>query len=690
MKRINILNEDTANKIAAGEVVERPSSVVKELVENSIDANSKNIVIEIEEGGASLIRIIDDGDGIYKDDIAKAFLPHATSKIKESEDIYSISTLGFRGEALPSIASVAKVNLKSKQADEEFGYEISIEGGKSTDVAECGVNKGTIIEVRDLFFNVPARKKFLKSTAKESSLINDIITRLALANPKISFKLYNNNKKILHTFGNGEFKDVIRTIYGKSITDNILYFSDTSDLITVYGYIGTEEIARGSRNNQSIFVNKRYIKNRALAVAVEQAFKSFSTVNKFPFFILFIEVYPEYVDVNIHPTKAEVKFNDERTIFKKIFGAVHTSLKNEVFETFAIKEEENSKISVTPTFEEITFKIKEEEEKVKFANSTVKSLLDQGINLNANNYSVDDNISVSAYKTTPFESDMNKESYKIPIEMPIDLRSRISNGVENYEAAEDISVDYDAMPVVEKYEHNKFNQDTNQENQYYITNDNNQENRSELVDSSRTKDVSDNLKQTDKFPPITIIGQYNKTYILGEYDSTLYMIDQHAAHEKILFEKYIKEIESGNIIIQPLMIPSVIDLSIDDYSYFEENKEVFGAAGFLLEEFGGTSLSLKEVPYFLGKLNPKNLFLEMLDNLKNLGNGKTIEVKHNAIASKACKAAIKGNDKLETSEMIKLIEDLRYIDDPFHCPHGRPVIIKFTSTDIDKKFRRII
>nr|WP_312291326.1 DNA mismatch repair endonuclease MutL [Clostridium chromiireducens] len=690
MKRINILNEDTANKIAAGEVVERPSSVVKELVENSIDANSKNIVIEIEEGGASLIRIIDDGDGIYKDDIAKAFLPHATSKIKESEDIYSISTLGFRGEALPSIASVAKVNLKSKQADEEFGYEISIEGGKSTDVAECGVNKGTIIEVRDLFFNVPARKKFLKSTAKESSLINDIITRLALANPKISFKLYNNNKKILHTFGNGEFKDVIRTIYGKSITDNILYFSDTSDLITVYGYIGTEEIARGSRNNQSIFVNKRYIKNRALAVAVEQAFKSFSTVNKFPFFILFIEVYPEYVDVNIHPTKAEVKFNDERTIFKKIFGAVHTSLKNEVFETFAIKEEENSKISVIPTFEEITFKIKEEEEKVKFANSTVKSLLDQGINLNANNYSVDDNNSVNAYKTTHFESDMNKESYKIPIEIPIDLRSRISNGDENYETAEDIGVDYDATPVVEKYEHNKFNQDTNQENQYYMANDNNQENRSELFDSSRTTDVSDNLKQTAKFPPITIIGQYNKTYILGEYDSTLYMIDQHAAHEKILFEKYIKEIESGNIIIQPLMIPSVIDLSIDDYSYFEENKEVFGAAGFLLEEFGGTSLSLKEVPYFLGKLNPKNLFLEMLDNLKNLGNGKTIEVKHNAIASKACKAAIKGNDKLETSEMIKLIEDLRYIDDPFHCPHGRPVIIKFTSTDIDKKFRRII
>ena len=339
MKRINILNEDTANKIAAGEVVERPSSVVKELVENSIDANAKSILIEIEDGGTSLIRIVDDGDGIYKDDITKAFLPHATSKIKESEDIYNIHTLGFRGEALPSIASVAKVNLKSKTKDDEFGYEINIEGGKFSEVTQCGINNGTIIEVRDLFFNVPARKKFLKSTSKEASLINDIITRIALANPNISFKFFNNSKKMIHTFGNGDIKDTIRTIYGKTISDNILYFEDSDDLVTVYGYVGKEEIARGSRNNQSIFVNKRYIKNRSLAVAVEQAFKSFSTVNKFPFFILFIEIYPEYVDVNIHPTKAEVKFNDERSIFKKIFGSVHKSLRDEVFDSFSIEEE---------------------------------------------------------------------------------------------------------------------------------------------------------------------------------------------------------------------------------------------------------------------------------------------------------------------------------------------------------------
>lgn len=661
MKRINILSEDTANKIAAGEVVERPSSVIKELVENSIDANAKNILIEVEEGGISLMRVIDDGDGIYKDDMTKAFLPHATSKIKKSEDIYNISTLGFRGEALPSIASVSKVNLKSRQEESEFGYEISIEGGKVSDVTECGINKGTIIEVRDLFYNVPARKKFLKTVSKEGSLINDIVTRIALANPNISIKLYNNGKKIIHTFGSGDIKDVIRTIYGRNISESILYFEDTSDLVTIHGYVGREDIARGSRNNQSTFVNKRYIKNKSLAVAVEQAFKSFSTVNKFPFFILYIEIYPEYVDVNIHPTKAEIKFNDERMIFGKIFNAVHTALKNDVFNDFAIKEDEEEfkESSKLPSFEEITFKIKEEEEKVKIASNSAKEVMESGKILNVNLY-----------------SEKPKEELTIPIDLKTNLEHYVSTPCE-----EEITLnkkDYSNDTIVN--EENKYIDFKKEENIYTE--------ESSSINTFNKRDVVE--AKSAKFPPITIIGQYNKTYILGEYDGILYMIDQHAAHEKILFEKYLKEIENGDIVIQPLMVPTIIDLTVDDYSYYEENIEVFKEAGFVLEEFGGTSLALKEVPYFLGRLNAKKLFLEIIDNLKNLGNGKTSEVKHNAIATKACKAAVKGNDKLEVNEMIKLVEELRYIDDPFHCPHGRPVIVKFTSTDIDKKFRRIV
>ena len=633
MKRINILNEDTANKIAAGEVVERPSSVVKELVENSIDAASKNITIEIEDGGTSLIRIIDDGDGVFKDDIKKAFMPHATSKITKSEDIYNISTLG---------------------------YEINIEGGKFGDVYECGTNKGTIIEVRDLFFNVPARKKFLKSVSKEGSLINDIITRIALANPDISFKLFNNHKKVIHTFGNNDIKDTLRTIYGKSITDNIIYFEDSSDLVTIHGYIGKEDIARGSRNNQSIFVNKRYIKNKSLAVAVEQAFKSFSTVNKFPFFVLFVEIYPEYVDVNIHPTKAEIKFNDERMVFKKIFSAVHNSLKNDIFESFAIEEYVKSEETVQPSFEEISFKIKEEEEKVKLASNAAKEILNNGGVLKADN----------SFITSPlFKEDKKdfvlKDSYVIDnsIDIPVDLRHNFNNNKDDCNNNEKSSFEMTSKNNI--LESHVIQEESSSSE--LSKNDGNSVLDQDLQKDLDTIDYKEKVKYKEKiakFPPISIIGQYNKTYILGEYDGTLYMIDQHAAHEKIYFEKYLKDIESGDIIVQPLMIPSIIDLTIDDYSYFEENKEIFKDAGFILEE--------------------------LLDNLKNLGNGKTTEVKHNAIATKACKSAIKGNDELQINEMVKLIEDLRYIDDPFHCPHGRPIIIKFTSTDIDKKFKRIV
>lgn len=703
MKRINILNEDTANKIAAGEVVERPSSVVKELIENSIDANAKNITIEIEDGGTSLIRIIDDGDGIYKDDIEKAFMPHATSKIRNSEDIYNISTLGFRGEALPSIASVAKVNLKSKISDSEYGYEINIEGGKFGKVSECGTNKGTIIEVKDLFFNVPARKKFLKSVSKEGSMINDIITRIAISHPDISFKLFNNHKKVINTFGSNDIKDTLRTIYGKTISDNIIYFEDSSDLVTIHGYVGREEIARGSRNNQSIFVNKRYIKNRSLAVAVEQAFKSFSTVNKFPFFVLFVEIYPEYVDVNIHPTKAEIKFNDERMIFKKIFGAVHTALKNDVFESFAIEEEAKKEEPLKPSFEEITFKIKQEEENVRYANNAAKEILNNGGILKADNSSPSLNTETKIKNNSLYEEKTDSRDLKKKdddydaVDIPLDLKSNPDTFSYNVQTLEKTKFDINSMDT-EYTDKNKCRATCESigETSSHITEQEEYNDYLEpLSDASHAenntvREITQKEQPAAKFPPLTIIGQYNKTYILGEYAGTLYMIDQHAAHEKIYFEKYLRDIECGDIIVQPLMIPCIIDLTCDDYSYFEENKEIFKEAGFILEEFGGTSVALKEVPYFLGKLNPKKLFLEILDNLKNLGNGKTTEVKHNAIATKACKSAIKGNDELQMNEMIKLVDDLRYIDDPFHCPHGRPVIIKFTSTDIDKKFKRIV
>ena len=339
MKRINILDEHTSNKIAAGEVVERPSSVVKELVENSIDANSKNITVEIEDGGISTIRVIDDGVGVHNLDIEKAFMPHATSKIKNVEDIYSINTLGFRGEALPSIASVSKLTFRSKPAECDFGKELVLEAGEKVSLNDFGMNNGSYMEVKDLFYNVPARRKFLKSTSREGSLINDIILRVALSNPNISFKLFNNGKKTLHTYGDGNLLNAIRTIYGKNISEHVLPFNYEDDYLKVHGYIGKEIIARGSRNNESIFVNNRYIKNKTIVAAVENAFKSFSTVNKFPFFVLFIELNPEDIDVNIHPTKAEIKFKDERVIYKRVFDSVHSALREDIFNSFAEKED---------------------------------------------------------------------------------------------------------------------------------------------------------------------------------------------------------------------------------------------------------------------------------------------------------------------------------------------------------------
>ena len=651
MKRINLLDESTSNKIAAGEVVERPSSVVKELIENSIDANARNITIEIEEGGAKLIKIIDDGDGIHPEDIKKAFLPHATSKIKNSSDIFSINTLGFRGEALPSIASVSKVNLKSKIQEEDFGREIIIEGGEILSFNECGINKGTSIEVKDLFFNVPARKKFLKTSSREASLISDIVSRIALANPSISFKLFNNGKKILNTYGNSNLLDVTRTIYGKNIGENIIYFEHSEDTITLYGYIGKEVIARGSRNNQSIFVNGRYIKNRTLVVAVENAFKSFSTVNKFPFFILFIDVYPENIDVNIHPTKAEIKFKDERLIFKKVFDTVHEALRNEIFKEFEVKKDEKT-IFKKDEFKEISFDIKDEYEKKERTKVTLP------VDLNYEKISSKDyyNDSSNFMDTEQTKTNSNVNYNNIDSKESL---NNVTTSNENFIARENF------------YKDNALNEETSK------------------IPKENLSNTKDN-ERIPKFPPLRIIGQFNKTYILGEYDEVLYMIDQHAAHEKILFEKYFKSIEEGSIIIQPLLVPEIIDLTLDDFSYYEENKEIFKKAGFTLEEFGGNSLALKEVPYFLGKLDAKGLFLSILDNIKELGSGKTPEVKYNKIATMACKAAVKGHDLLSEQEMVKLVEDLRYINDPFHCPHGRPTIIKFTNYDLEKKFRRIV
>lgn len=607
MKRINLLNMDTSNKIAAGEVVEGPFSVVKELLENSIDSESKNITIEIEEGGQKSIKVIDDGIGIHPDDVEKAFIPHATSKISALEDLNNIYTMGFRGEALSSIAAVSHVALKSKVKNGfDYGREISISGGALNYVQDVGCNAGTTILVKDLFFNVPARKKFLKSSSREGALISDIVNRLSLANPNIMFKFFKNGKKSLLTYGNGEVIDVIRGIYGKNICENIIPIENHEDIVSIYGYIGNLEVSRGSRNNQSIFVNKRYVKDKSITAAVEKAFKSFLTVNKFPFFILFLDIFPEFVDINVHPSKGEIKFSNTSMIFKFVFDTVHQALRESLRHSFNIEVEDDKSL-----------KEQKNEEKIV--------LLDK-------------------------------------VQIPMDLKSEI------YE-------DY----IKEDYGNNK--------KQYGSLKRNNT-----FLECNNVEDMKSNVSKQNKnssFPHLTVIGQFHNSYIVAESDLNLYIIDQHAAHEKIIFEKYKSSIKREEVMSQILITPVVVELTAEDYVCYEENRDIFKKAGFIIGLFGNDTINIKEVPIILGKPDIKNLFMDIIDNLRNMGSGDTMEVKYTSIATLACKAAIKAKHDLSVVEMEHLLEELRFLENPFTCPHGRPTIIKFTLNDLEKKFKRI-
>ncbi|NMM62685.1 DNA mismatch repair endonuclease MutL [Clostridium sp. P21] len=633
MKRVNVLDLETSNKIAAGEVVERPFSVVKELVENSIDSGAKNITVETTDGGQKTIKVLDDGEGIHPDDIEKVFMPHATSKIKNIEDIYNINTMGFRGEALASIASVSNTILRSKIKEFDFGKEISITGGNINHIEDAACNLGTTIEVNDIFFNVPARQKFLKSSSRESAYITDILNRLALAHSDISFKLINNGKKVLTTYGTGNLVDTIRCVYGKSTCDNIINFERHTDIMSIYGYIGNSEISRGSRNNESIFVNKRYIKNKLITAAVENAFKSFLMINKYPFFVLFLDIFPEYIDVNVHPTKSEIKFRDDREIFKITFDTVHKALRDSLKDSFNIFPEEiNNDLSSVPD-----------------DNNAKGGLLKDKV-----------------------------ENKKELIQLPIDLKSKHED-TYNIERS-NCYKDYGEKHPIERNE------------DFQLCKEN-----SELLKIDKTYSKENVCSQIEvnpikvepKFPKLNIIGQFHSTYILAQYMDTLYLIDQHAAHEKILFEQYKKSIKENNIVAQILITPVIIELYHEDFMYYADNKETFSKVGFNIEVFGDNTISIREVPLVLGKPDIKNLFTDILENLKNMGSGETWEVKYNAIAKLACKAAIKANDNLSNIEMDALVEELRFINDPFNCPHGRPTIIKITLNELEKKFKRI-
>lgn len=667
--KINVLSPETASKIAAGEVVEKPASVVKELVENSIDAGAKAITVEIVNGGLDLIRIIDDGRGIRNADMERAFLPHATSKIKQIDDIFDIMSLGFRGEALASVAAVSRTLLKSHAKEDEDGMEIFYEGGEEKFKKYSALDQGTIIDVRDLFYNVPARLKFLKKPQREAADVTNILTRLALSKPDIAFTYYNNDKLNFRTYGTGKLVDVIRTVYNRKTAEQVHWFEREADGIKVYGYIGNEQIARGSRNQQSLFINGRYITSRALTVAVEKAFKSFITISKFPFFILFLEIPPHSVDVNVHPQKAEVKFSDDRLMFHTVFETIHGVLRTMYQGDLGFEQglmADGSKAEPTETVTQESFYSRPDPE-TGFA-----------INSGQENQRGDDrNPRQIEGVHPPFKAGVDesllREEGQIPskefyqstssgeVRLPIDLQS-------TKDQSQDLSQSLASSRL-------------------HAANSSTPSNGSSLEDQTFEHRKAPDLEA--KFPMPHIIGQYQKTYILAEMSNALYLVDQHAAHEKINFERYMNELMEHELVVQPLLVPQVLDLAVDDYSVFLENEEVFKEAGFTIEHFGERALNVREVPYFLANTDAEVYLKAIIDNLKNLGKGTSKEVRYLRIATAACKSSVRANDELSRAEMEHLVQELRFLKEPFTCPHGRPTMIRFTLTDVEKMFRRI-
>lgn len=625
---IKLLDENTINKIAAGEVIEKPASIIKEIIENSIDAGATDITVEVRGGGIGFIRVIDNGRGVSSDDMEVAFLRHATSKINSDKDLNRITTLGFRGEALASISAISKVEMMSKTKDSTIGNKLVIEGGKIVEKEECGCPEGTVLTIKDVFFNTPARLKFLKSESREGAYITDIMQNLAISHSNISFKYRLNEKLVFATKGDGDLKSVLLGVYGKNIIKNLIDVNYTIDFITVKGYIGNSEIAKGNRSHQSAFINGRYVKNKTITAAVEAAFKSMLTINKFPFFVLHLYINPEFIDVNVHPTKAEVKFQDDQMIFR----AVYHGVKEALIPINSFREEAKNE-DLNKSFLSSIPKLQYSQESMELPTNSLISERRPPI----------DNNPVSSYdKTAP------KGSSEDLIQKNLELNELNINKNTNFNVPK-----------------NDF---TSRENNF--------------------KENPTNINKIPKFGPLSIIGQFHFSYIVAEGPDELYIIDQHAAHERVYYEKYMDAFKSFGIQSQSLIVPIVIDLSLSEKQIIIDNIESFVKLGYEIDDFGGNSLSIRNVPVIYGNPNPKELFYEIQSQIDEK-NKDVLYVIDKIIFTMACKSAIKAGDKLSYTEMVELIEQLRFCENPFNCPHGRPTIINMTHYELDKKFKRI-
>lgn len=704
---INVLDQITIDKIAAGEVIERPSSVVKELVENSIDSGATAITIEIKDGGMSFIRITDNGSGINRDEVRTAFLRHATSKLIKVEDLLELSSLGFRGEALSSIASVGQVELITKEKDSVCGIRYQIHGGKEVSYEEIGCPDGTTIIVRNLFYNTPARKKFMKSPTTEMSYIYDLICRISMSHPEISFKFTANNTNKLFTSGNGKLKDIIYHIYGRDITSNLIDVNRKFNTLEISGYIAKPAVSRGNRSFEDYYVNNRYVKNPVITKAIEDAFRTFVMIHKFPFTVLNFKIDPAQIDVNIHPAKREMKFMNESDIYNYTYDTIREALlhrelipevtpgKQKPAETLnhrntgaapePFEKQRREQIGIKPAA------VKEPERPynikpiIKPENNPYARILnrvpDQPQNIpnnpvsqqaqtqQATQQSQSQPVNESTLATSALSSDQENITDKDNSVNVSRITSEIT--VTNTQAGEgtatqtkttapaEVAAPQPQVPEKEK----KYSQ----------------------LDMFGTKMLSEEAR-----PKHRLIGQVFKTFWLIEYDKKLFIMDQHAAHEKVKFEELMNNYRNKKAIPQYLMPPEIVTLTADEITFLNDNMEFFENLGYTIESFGGREYKLSSVPANLFGIDGRELFLEFIGELSENNKNSTITAFIAKLSTMACKAAIKGNTEISFKEADVLIDQLLKLENPYTCPHGRPTLISMTEAELEKKFKRIV
>ena len=702
MPEIKLLDSQTIDKIAAGEVVEKPASVVKELVENAMDAGAKAITVEIKGGGIDLIRITDDGCGIDASQLPKAFLRHATSKIESDADLFYLQTLGFRGEALASISAVAQVEMITKTKDSLTGTRIVIEGGVQKELEEIGAPDGTTILVRNLFYNTPARKKFLKSAMTEGTHIVELMQHMALSMPAMSFKLVVNNAVKFHTSGNGDLKEVIYRIYGRDTTKALIPVKVEQDGITIEGYLGKPELSRANRAFENYFVNRRYVRSNFISKGIEEGYKGFMMQHQFPFCVLHINVDTTALDVNVHPTKMQVRMSNQEQLVRTLVDSIHNSLsgKEMIPEAKLVKEEVAEERITTPEpFEKERLKDWKESEAERVRADKGGAQVPGTENL-ANKPSItsaensvkekkEDYIDLTAVKR-PFSNPEIKLNPTIGVmpekkrfESDLFFSDSENDSSDTAENIDNKSSGRDSDTVVDS-----FVADTSK---VILDKPESPFSQEIIIEKPEQMDLfEEKLLTEEKRRDFKVLGQVFKTYWLIEFEDKLYVMDQHAAHEKVKFEAFMEKYREKEILSQNLAPAIVVSLSPSDSLVYEEHKDVFEGFGFEIDSFGGNELMLRAIPVDLYGADAKEMFLAILEELAQVHSAGRIEIIEDRIATMACKAAVKGNNSMTFEEVSALLDQLLTLENPYQCPHGRPTMFSMTKYEIEKKFKRIV